>query len=151
MYSSTAGAIMGRGLSKDTGLEVGYDRAQTFIFPGVKADGTPNTTQVTASDVGFNVVYFFGDEGRIFDATTIRLQELSLAYQLPKNLLSKIGIKGASVALTGNNLWYKAPNFPKYLNFDTDNLGLGVGNGLGFEFLTGPSARRIGGTLKLSF
>ncbi len=151
MYSSTTGALMGRGLSKDTGLEVGYDRAQTFIFPGVKADGTPNTTQVTASDVGFNVVYFFGDEGRIFDATTIRLQELSLAYQLPKNLLSKIGIKGASVALTGNNLWYRAPNFPKYINFDTDNLGLGVGNGLGFEFLTGPSSRRIGGTLKLSF
>ncbi|MFN4144795.1 MAG: SusC/RagA family TonB-linked outer membrane protein [Runella sp.] len=151
MYSSTAGALLGRGLTKDTGLENGYDRAQTFIFPGVKADGSPNNIQVTASDVGFNNIYFFGDEGRIFDATTIRLQELSLSYALPRNLLSKVGIKGASIALTGNNLWYRAPNFPKYLNFDTDNLGLGVGNGQGFEFLTGPSARRIGGTLKLSF
>lgn len=151
MYSSTAGAIMGRGLSEDTGLEVGYDRAQTFIFPGVKADGTPNTTQITASDVGFNNIYFFGDEGRIFDGSTIRLQEVALSYQLPSALLKKMNIKGLSIGLTGNNLWYKALYFPKGLNFDTDNLGLGVGNGLGFEFLTGPSSKRIGGTIKLTF
>lgn len=151
MYSSTAGALMGRGLTYDTGLKAGYDRAQTFIFPGVKADGQPNDIQVTASDVGFNNLYFFGDEGRIYDGSTIRLQEVSLAYQLPKTLIGKLGIKGASIALTGNNLWYRALHFPPGLNFDTDNLGLGVGNGLGFEFLTGPSARRLGGTLKLTF
>jgi outer membrane receptor protein involved in Fe transport len=151
MYSSTAGALLGRGMSVDTGLENGYDRAQTFIFPGVKADGTPNDIQITASDVGFNNISFFGDEGRMYDATTIRLQEISLAYQLPRTMLSKIGFKGASIALNGNNLWYKALNFPPGLNFDTDNLGLGVGNGQGFEFLTGPSARRFGATLKLTF
>ncbi|AEI47693.1 SusC/RagA family TonB-linked outer membrane protein [Runella slithyformis] len=151
MYSSTAGALLGRGLTYDTGLANGYDRAQTFIFPGVKADGTPNDIQVTASDVGFNNIYFFGDEGRIFDGSTIRLQEVSLGYQLPKKLFTKLPIKGASFQFTGNNLWYKALNFPPGLNFDTDNLGLGVGNGLGFEFLTGPSARRLGVTLKLTF
>ena len=37
------------------------------------------------------------------------------------------------------------------VNLDTDNLGLGVGNGLGLELLTGPSARRIGGTIKMTF
>lgn len=151
MYSSTAGAILGRGLSEDTGLEVGYDRAQTFLFPGVKADGKPNDIQITASDVGFNNIYFFGDEGRIFDGSTIRLQEVSLSYQLPAKLLSKFKIKGISFGVTGNNLWYKALHFPPGLNFDTDNLGLGVGNGLGFEFLTGPSSKRIGGTVKLTF
>jgi len=151
MYSSSAGALLGRGLTIDNSLEAGYDRAQTFIFPGVKADGTPNTTQVTASDVAFNNVYFFGDEGRIFDGSTIRLQEVSLSYQLPKALLGKAFIKAASLSFSGNNLWYRAINMPKGLNFDTDNLGLGVGNGLGFEFLTGPSARRVGGTLKLTF
>ncbi|KAB7731423.1 SusC/RagA family TonB-linked outer membrane protein [Rudanella paleaurantiibacter] len=151
MYSSSAGALMGRGLTYDTGLKNGYDRAQTYIFPGVKADGQPNDIQITASDVGFNNLYFFGDEGRMYDGSTIRLQEVSLAYQLPKTLIGKLGIKGASVALTGNNLWYRALHFPPGLNFDTDNLGLGVGNGLGFEFLTGPSARRLGGTLKLTF
>lgn len=151
MYSSTAGALMGRGLTEDTGLSNGYDRAQTFLFPGVKADGTPNDIQVTASDVGFNNLYFFGDEGRIYDASTIRLQEVSLTYSLPQKLISKTPFKGISLAISGSNLWYKALYFPEGLNFDTDNLGLGVGNGLGFEFLTGPSSRRIGGTLKLNF
>lgn len=151
IYSSTAGALMGRGLTEDTGLSAGYDRAQTFIFPGVKADGSPNDIQVTASDVGFNNLYFFVDEGRIYDGTTIRLQEVSLSYALPAKLISKTPFKAISLGVSGSNLWYRAPNIPKGLNFDTDNLGLGVGNGLGFEFLTGPSARRIGGTLKMTF
>ncbi len=151
MYSSTAGALLGRGLTIESGSETGYDRAQTFIFPGVKADGSVNDIQITGSDINFNNVYFFGDEGRIFDGSTIRLQEVSLSYSLPKKLLSKFGIKGASIGFSGNNLWYKALHIPKGLNLDTDNLGLGVGNGLGFEFLTGPSSRRLGGTLKFTF
>ncbi len=151
IYSSTAGALLGRGLTVESGSESGYDRAQTFIFPGVKDDGQPNDIQITGSDVNFNNVYFFGDEGRIFDGSTIRLQEVSLSYALPKKLLGSSVIKGASVSFSGNNLWYRALNIPKGVNLDTDNLGLGVGNGLGFEFLTGPSARRLGGTLKLTF
>jgi len=146
MYASTAGALMGRGM-----IDTGFDRAQTLIFPGVKADGTPNDIQITASDVTFNNLYFFGDEGRVFDGSTVRLQEVSLSYSIPKKVLAKLPFKGASVSLTGNNLWYRALYMPKDLNFDTDNLGLGVGNGLGFEFLTGPSSRRMGGTLKLNF
>ncbi|MFD2573433.1 SusC/RagA family TonB-linked outer membrane protein [Spirosoma soli] len=153
MYSTTAGALLGRGLvATDNGQLAGTDRSQTVIIPGVKnADGAPNDIQITSSDFYFNNYYFFGDEGRIYDGSTIRLQEVSLAYQLPKKFLSKLSVKGASISLFGNNLWYRALYFPKGLNFDTDNLGLGVGNGLGFEFLTGPSARRLGGTLKITF
>ncbi|NEU70188.1 SusC/RagA family TonB-linked outer membrane protein [Spirosoma agri] len=152
MYSSSAGALLGRGLTTDNSLAAGFDRSQSMIIPGVKnSDGTPNDIQITSSDFYFNNYYFFGDEGRIYDGSTVRLQEVSLGYQLPKKFLSKLSIKGASISLTGNNLWYRAIHFPKGLNFDTDNLGLGVGNGLGFEFLTGPSTRRLGGTLKITF
>lgn len=152
MYSTTAGSLLGRGLvNLAMGQKGGFDRAQTVVVPGVKGDGTPNDIQLTASDFYFNNYYFFGDEGRIFDGSTIRLQEASLSYRLPKRWFEKFFLKGASLAFTGNNLWYRAIHFPKGLNFDTDNLGLGVGNGLGFEFLTGPSARRLGGTVKLTF
>lgn len=153
MYSSSAGALLGRGLvNTANGNQAGIDRAQTIVLPGVKnSDGTPNDIQITASDFYFNNYYFFGDEGRMFDGSTIRLQEVSLSYQLPKPMLNKIGVKGASLTLFGNNLWYRALYFPKDLNFDTDNLGLGVGTGMGFEFLTGPSAKRLGGTLKITF
>jgi TonB-linked SusC/RagA family outer membrane protein len=148
MYSSTAGALLGRGLTQDTE----FDRSNGFIFPGVRSsDGAPNTTQVTSSDVYFNNIYFFGDEGRMFDATTIRIREVSLSYSLPKNIIKKTPFKGVSIAIVGNNVWFRAPNFPRHLNFDTDNLGLGVGNGAGFEFLTGPPTRRWGATVKLNF
>jgi TonB-linked SusC/RagA family outer membrane protein len=147
LYSSTAGALLGRGLTKDTE----FDRSLTFILPGVKQDGSPNDIQITAADYHFNSIYFFGDEGRIFDGSTIRIREASSSYNLPKNLVSKTPFKGVSVSLQGNNIWYRAINIPKYLRLDTDNLGLGVGNGLGFEFLTGPASRRFGGTLRLNF
>jgi hypothetical protein len=148
LYSSTAGALLGRGLTKDTE----FDRSLTFILPGVKQDGSPNDIQITAADYHFNSIYFLGgDEGRIFDGSTIRIREASLSYNLPKNLVSKTPFKGVSVSLQGNNIWYRAINIPKYLRLDTDNLGLGVGNGLGFEFLTGPASRRFGGTLRLNF
>lgn len=152
LYSSTIGALMGRGLTSDTRKEV-YDRAQTFIFPGVLANGQVNNKQMTASDIGFNNLYFFGDQGRMFDGTTIRVQEASLGYNLPRKVVDKarLPFKAISIAITGNNLWYRAPNTPKGVNLDTDNLGLGVGNGLGLELLTGPSARRIGGTIKMTF
>lgn len=147
LYSSTAGAVIGRGLSKDTE----FDRDATFILPGVKQDGSPNDIQITASDTHFNNYYFFGDEGRMFDGTTIRIREVSLSYSLPKNIISKTPFKGVSFSLQGNNLWFRAVNMPKYLRVDPENLGLGVGNGLGFEFLAGPAARRWGGTLRLTF
>jgi hypothetical protein len=147
LYSSTAGALLGRGLTKDTE----FDRSQTFILPGVKQDGSPNDIQITASDYFFNSIYFFGDEGRIFDGSTIRIREAALSYNLPKNLVAKTPFKGVSLSLQANNIWYRAINMPKYLRLDTDNLGLGVGNGLGFEFLTGPASRRFGGTLRLNF
>lgn len=151
IYSSTAGALIGRGLTIDNSLENGYDRSQTYIFPGVKADGTPNDIQITSSDVTFQNIYFWGDEGRMFDGSTVRLQEVALSYGLPSKLVGKTPFKAVSFSVSGSNLWYKALNIPKGLNLDTDNLGLGVGNGLGFEFITGPSSRRIGGTLKLTF
>jgi TonB-linked SusC/RagA family outer membrane protein len=146
IYSATAGALMGRGL-----IDTGFDRAQTLIFPGVKADGSVNDIQVTAADVTFNNLYFFGAEGRMFDGSTIRLQEVSLGYSIPKKLLGKSPFKGVNLAFTANNLWYRALAFPKDINFDTDNLGLGVGNAYGFDYLVGPSAKRVGGTLKLTF
>ena len=36
-------------------------------------------------------------------------------------------------------------------NFDPNIAGVGVGNGRGFDFLNGPSARRYGGSIKLTF
>ena len=44
--------------------------------------------------------------------------------------MAKTPFKRASLAVNGTNLWFVALNFPPNMNFDTDVLGTGVGNGL---------------------
>jgi len=56
-----------------------------------------------------------------------------------------------TLSVTGNNLWMFAPNVPEHSGFDPNVNSLGVGNARGFEYLTGPSARRFGGKLRVRF
>lgn len=147
ILSATAYTLLGRGVTRDTD----FDRTQPIVLPGVKQDGSPNDIQVTPSDAYFGNFITGASEAGIFDGTTVRLRELSLAYSVPRAFLAKTPFKGISLSLVGNNLWFNAVNFPKYLNFDTDVLSLGVGNGLGFDYFTGPSARRFGANVRLTF
>ncbi|MDH4057407.1 MAG: TonB-dependent receptor, partial [Cyclobacteriaceae bacterium] len=147
IVSNTVKGVLARGLSSDTDQ---LDRSLSLILPGVQADGTENNVQITAANYFFDN-YFFTDEAVTFDGSTVRLREASLSYSLPRTVISKTPFKAVSLTLTGSNLWFRALNMPKGVNFDTDVLSLGVGNGLGFDYLTGPSARRLGGTISLTF
>ncbi|KPQ13325.1 MAG: SusC/RagA family TonB-dependent receptor [Algoriphagus marincola HL-49] len=147
VFSSTVTATLARGVTKDPVA----DRELTFIMPGVKEDGTPNDIQITASDYFFAGYQGATDEPNVFDGSMIRLREVSLGYEIPMNLMAKTPFKRASIALSGTNLWFLALNFPPNMNYDVDVLGTGVGNGLGFDFVTGPSSRRFGGTVTLTF
>jgi len=156
IFSNTVTATLARGVTKDPVA----DREMTFIMPGVRQDGTnadgtpryiPNDYQISASDYFFGGYHLGPDEANVFDGSTVRLRELSLAYSLPNTLMAKTPFKRASLAVSGTNLWFVALNFPPNMNFDTDVLGTGVGNGLGFDFVTGPSSKRLGGTLTLTF
>ncbi len=146
MYSSTARSLLARGVTKDTE----FDRAAPYILPGVTADGKPNNIQISATQGYFNNV-FGPDQGGIFDATVVRLRDMSLSYSLPEKLLNKTPFGSVSITANGSNLWYYAPNFPKYMHFDPETNGLGVGNGKGLEFITGPSARRMGLSVRITF
>ena len=149
MLAYTPGTVVGRGLSKDTD----FDRNLPFILPGVKQDGTPNDIQISTSQAYFNNLSgFFGMGDLItYDATLIRLREASLAYSFPEKLLANTPFGSASIVVSGQNLWYNAPNFPKYVNFDPETSSLGVSNVRGLEYLSGPTSRRIGVSLRLTF
>lgn len=148
MFSGTAEALFARGLTKDTD----FDRTQAFVLDGVTAEGTPNTTMITATNLYFDNIGFGPDELSVFDATTIRLRDVTLSYALPKSLIENTPFGGISLSLSGQNLWYDAINMPPNSNVDTDALGFGAdGNGLGFEFLNGPSVRRYGASIRVQF
>jgi len=137
---------MARGNTVDTDV----NRNVPLVLPGVKADGTPNDIQTYIGDSFFRA-YFFADEGGVFDATSIRLREVSLAYVLPDNVVAKTPFGRIGLTVSGQNLWFNAPNFPEGINFDPEVLSLGVGNGRGFDFRSAPTSKRYGVTLNATF
>ena len=82
MYSSTIGVLLGRG-------NVRTDRRETFILNGVNADGSPNTIQINNSQYYFSNILNGPAELSVFDASVIRLQEVSFAYEFPQKFLDK--------------------------------------------------------------
>lgn len=154
ILSISAATLVGRGITKDTD----FDRRQTFILPGQVNKGTAdapnwveNTIQLSATDLYFNVLGFGADEFKVYDATHLRLNEVSLSYTLPKSLIEKTPFGMVQFTLSGYNLWYNAFNFPKHTNVDPNSNGIGVGNGRGIEFLSSPSSKRFGGSIKMTF
>lgn len=148
MWSNTVRTMLSRGLTKDTD----FDRKLPYILPNtVKQDGTPNDYQQSANNIYFNAIGFGPADVTVWDATLIRLRELSLSFSVPAKALEKTPFGSISLVLTGNNLFYLAPNFPKYTRFDPESNSLGVTNYKGFDLFAGPSARRYGGSIRVTF
>ncbi|MEK6782987.1 MAG: SusC/RagA family TonB-linked outer membrane protein [Bacteroidota bacterium] len=159
IFSYTAATMVGRGVSKD--LE-DFDPTLPLILPGVieQTDGsgnvtgyTPNNIPLTTAGVFFNNTIVGGsatDRG-VYDASRVRFREVSLGYTLPKAWVSKLKLTGINISAVGNNLWFNAINAPKYARADFDRTAYGSGNGAGFDYLGGPSARRYGVNVRINF
>ncbi len=148
IFSAHVSTLLGRGLTTDT-----EDRLGTYILQGVNQDtGLPNNIQINNSDFYFtNGFASAASDLSVYDASVIRLQEVSLGYSLPSKLLEKTPFGSFRVKVSGFNLWYDAYNTPEGINFDPNTTGLGAGNGAGFEFLTGPSSKRYGVSINATF
>jgi len=145
MHSSTIATLLGRGL-------IVKDRKNTFVLPGIlESTGQPNSVQINNSQYYFSNVLFGPSELQVYDASVIRLQEVSLSYSMPKSMLEKTPFGAVSFTASGFNLWYDAYNTPDDANFDPNVAGVGVGNGRGWDYMNGPSSRRYGFSVKLSF
>ncbi len=149
MFSGTSAALLGRGVTADTQ----FDRFLPLILPGVLENGQPNNIQISSSQAyyGNSITNGAPYESAIYDATFIKLREASLAYSIPASMLAKTPFGSLSLSLSGTNLWYFAPNMPKYVHFDPEASSTGVGNGRGFEAMSGPSARRYGASIRVTF
>jgi TonB-linked SusC/RagA family outer membrane protein len=141
------------------------DRDRTYVIEGVlrdpvnNADGTPrallggdgnpieNTISLNAQQY-WTSLYNTQGEAIVFDASWIRLREISLSYSLPKKLLAKTPFGTAQLVFTGRNLWLYAPNYP---HLDPEVNSQGVSNSQGFEFNNLPQTRTYGALLRLTF
>lgn len=152
IFSYTAGTMVGRGVAKE--LE-NFNPELPVILPGISEEtGQPNNIPMPASGVFFGNTIIGGgpDDRGIFDATRLRIREVYLTYNLPARWFQRSFISGISVTAIANNPWYRAFNTPKYSKVDPDRTAFGPnGNGFGFDFLGGPSARRYGLSAKVNF
>ncbi len=159
VLSYTASALVGRGVGRD--LE-NFDPTLTLVLPGVNEvkDGsgnvtgyTPNNYPLTTAGVFFgNTIIGGGPSDRaIFDATRVRIREVSIGYSLPTSMISKLKLRSVNISAVANNLWWKAINAPSYTKVDFDRTAFGSGNGAGLDYISGPTAQEYGVNLRITF
>ncbi|SFB75962.1 TonB-linked outer membrane protein, SusC/RagA family [Flagellimonas taeanensis] len=131
IYSSSVANMLQRGVAKET-----EDREGSFIIPGYLADDEtgellldangdqiPNTIQINSGRVGFSN-YYNANDLAMWDTSIFRLREVALGYTLSPKKGERLPFQRIDFTLSGRNLWYRAPNFPKYVNYDPESDGL---------------------------
>jgi len=122
--------MLERGVTRDT-----ENREGSFFIPGFLADsGTgelildsngnkiPNSIQMGGIRTVFSN-YYDNNDLSMWDASVFRLRELSMGYSFKGKEGGKLPFDKIDLTLTGSNLWYVAPNFPKYVNYDPESDG----------------------------
>ena len=96
-------------------------------------------------------VGFYSDnfnEMTAFESSYVKLRELSLGYNFPKQWISKVKLTNARLSLVGRNLWILYQKTPRGLDPEAaDNAG----NGQGFEVGGLPPNTTLGFDIKLAF
>ncbi|WNJ18122.1 SusC/RagA family TonB-linked outer membrane protein [Pontibacter sp. G13] len=116
------------------------------LADGVYEDGTPNATHVEAQDYFKSL--FALHEAWIYDASYLKLRQVSIGYALPKSLLAKTPIQRASLSLIGRNVWLIKTNID---GIDPSEIPPGSNSYVFQENGILPSTRSFGVNLKLSF
>lgn len=113
------------------------------MLEGKKIEDVKKFYQATGSEHGAGLT-----EHYMYDATNIRLRELSVGYRFSRKLLLKTkAIKTAELSFVARNLFFFKNNAP----FDPDAI-LSTGNDLqGVDAFGMPSTRSFGFNLKVSF
>jgi TonB-linked SusC/RagA family outer membrane protein len=172
VYSFTASSLQLRGQLKSS-----EDREAMRVVPGIYGDPgafesddeytefgvaildengqvIQNTTGITPFDYHFSEGFgtYGQDEVNVYDATTIRLREVSLGYSIPKSVLSKTPFGSARISVSGRNLWWNAPNILEGVNLDPEVLAdFASTNANGIETGGTPTTKRFGVNLNLTF
>ncbi len=125
------------------------------ILPGVVASTGEKNTRIIPAGYYYNQTYNWGTQPEqltyrhsVFDNSYVKLRELTIGYQFPEKLISKLGMTRLSVSVFGRNLFY----FYKALkNYDAESS---VGTSWASQAVVGGSTtatRNFGVSLRASF
>ena len=144
IYSGTNLSLYYSGLQKTTlqGREGGY------VGEGVTEDGSVNATAVDAETYWKNLANSNNiAEEFIYNASFIKLRELSLGYTIPNSLLRTDFVKSIKVSLVARNLATLMKHTP---NIDPESAYNST-NGQGLESNGYPATRNFGFNLNVKF
>lgn len=158
MWAGTYGVLNHFGIHPNTANEVTLANDITAYDGTVYQAGETvrgNIENFGSGDVLLNEAWYksvgggFGPVGEqfVFDASFIRLREVSLAYSFPKSLASKMKMSHLDISLIGRNLALWSEFADKY-GVDPETNLTGVSNGRGLDYFTNPSTRSF--LIKLS-
>jgi len=118
------------------------------ILDGVYADGSPNTTRVFAHKYSNPWGYKNATNAEhTYDASYVKLREMSLSYNLPKTITEKLKVSNVSLTAIGKNLWIIHKNTP----YADPEAGLSSGNVQGYQSGAYPAVKEYGVNLKVQF
>ena len=153
--TKTIGSTSGQLEETLYGRENGYDLAVAgngIVSPGVikNTDGsfTPNTIKITSRNWHNRYYERNNVEAAKYDATFLKLREVTIGYSIPKRLLSKFPVQDVKISLVGRNLalWTENPHF------DPETMAMRGGTLIpGVEDMALPSSRNIGFNLNVKF
>lgn len=148
-YGESTGMYPNSAYINDLGSPVRnpLDEGGGFINPGVNEDGSPNTTRIDASEFGSFGYAAYPNSQFVYDASYVKLRQVSLTYTLPARYLTNTFMTGLQFTATGSNLWIIHKNVP----YADPEAGLSSGNLQGY--LTGamPTTREFGFNIKAQF
>ena len=148
MWGKGSGLLAETAVLNDRGKSI-REPVQTgggIHLTGVDKDGNPMDGYIDAFYY-FYYQYVYDQDSTIFNRTYLKMRELALRYNMPKNIVNKIkGISSASVAFVATNPWLIYSAVP---HIDPSELG-----GASYNFLEGGQAvstRSFGVTLNVTF
>jgi len=153
IYSYTKDYMHWTGSAPETVLN---DR-NPFIVPNSvvdNGDGTYSENTVAVDPTALHTFYSTGGlEGEsyaVIDRSYMKLRDLSLSYQLPAKMCTKLGLNSLRLSLNASNILLWTPAENQYIDPETTTFGNDVGAKFG-EFAANPSNEIYTFGLSLSF
>lgn len=142
-YTNYVGQYSGVLKESLKGREVDFDNPGVVVKGVNENTGAPNDVNIT-SETYFQSL--FGATGQyMYDASYVKLRELSVGYQLPQRMASRLGSQAVSLALTGRNLmmWTKVPNVDPEFAYSSGNVQ-------GIEYAFPGNTRSVGLSVRVT-
>ncbi len=153
LYSGSNVRLVGQGdhqmtVEPHSGIGFVSEGREKITVTGVNPDGEP-LNMVLGPDLtdGFWGRYGQLSDRFVYDASFIKLRQLSMGYSLPKSLLASTGVQTVRLSLVARNL---ALLMSKLDNVDPESVH-NNSNAQGLEYFSFPQTRSYGFNLKIEF